>query len=87
MQALLVELLPGFLPAGRYSNSFYVLNTLTHLLGAISSSVNFFFYWALGSKYRVSLESLCRHREHKDLNSKRHASDSGHVVTALDTVE
>ena len=81
-QALLVELLlTDFMPMGRYSNTFYTFNSFVNMLGAINSSVNFFFYCALGSRYRASLQSLCCRR--KKTRSDRSASDSGQVTVGL----
>ena len=54
-----MELLPGFLPTGRYSNSFYVVNSFMHVLSVTNASVNFFFYYTLGSRYRATLGALC----------------------------
>ena len=87
LQALLVEFLPDFLPTGRYSNSFYVFNALANLLAAISSSINFFFFCALGSKYRATLQSLCcRGGNNKTLKSIRYSRDS-RPVTVVAIVE
>ena len=83
LQALLVEVLADFLPSGRSSNSFHVLNSLTHLLGAVNSSVNFLFYCALGSRYRATLRSLCcgGRRRHRGNHGNRSHGD-GHTATA-----
>ena len=86
LQALLVGVLPDFLPSGRYANSFYMVVSLTHTLAATNSSVNFFFYCALGSKYRASLQSLFRQRKTQSMNSATRASES-RTVTDVDTPE
>ena len=86
LQALLVGVLPDFLPSGRYANSFYMVVSLTHTLAATNSSVNFFFYCALGSKYRASLQSLFRQRKTPSMNSATRASES-RIVTVVDTLE
>ena len=65
-------LLTDFLPMGRYSNTFYTFNSFVNMLGAINSSVNFFFYCSLGSRYRASLQSLCcRRKKTRNPNSDR----------------
>ncbi|XP_076440957.1 uncharacterized protein LOC143280210 [Babylonia areolata] len=56
----LVELcMPEIQPEGRYSNLFYMINTFVHLLSVVNSTVNFLFYWCLGSRFRATLHTLC----------------------------
>ena len=87
LQALLVGLLPDFTPSGRYSNTFYLILSFTHVLAMANSSVNFFFYCALGSKYRDTLRScMCSYRKWTNQISDRYTSQSG-PVTVMNTVE
>ncbi|XP_076440982.1 uncharacterized protein LOC143280234 [Babylonia areolata] len=56
----LIELsVPEVKPEGRYANIFHIMNSFVHVLSVINSSVNFIFYWALGSRYRATLHALC----------------------------
>ena len=57
--AFVVQFFEGWLPTGRYSNTFYVYVALMHTLTALNSSVNFFIYYSRGTKFRGTLRKLC----------------------------
>ena len=52
------NLVPGFLPSGRYTKAFYASNSLMHLFSALNCSLNFFIYYAMGSRFRATLRGL-----------------------------
>jgi hypothetical protein len=52
------NLVPGFLPSGRYTNAFYVSNILQHLLSCFNSSVNVVIYYVMGSRFRATVQRM-----------------------------
>ena len=52
------NLVPGFLPSGRYTRAFYASNCLMHLFSSFNCSVNFLIYYVMGSRFRTTLRSL-----------------------------
>ena len=45
--------------AGRYYNTFKFIFSVTHLCAYTNSSVNFFIYCTMGTKYKQTLKSMC----------------------------
>ena len=54
------NLVPGFLPSGRYTHTFYASNSLMHLFSSLNCSVNFVIYYVMGSRFRATLRGLAR---------------------------
>ncbi|KAL8621825.1 hypothetical protein ACOMHN_016311 [Nucella lapillus] len=78
VNAFVVQFVDGWIPTGRYSNTFYVYVSLMHLLTALNSSLNFFIYYLRGSKFRSTLRQLCCGRsERKHVEN----SNAGTVFT------
>ena len=50
--------LPGFTIGGKNQNLFLLGVSLSHFFPAINSSINFFFYFKMGSRFRVELKTL-----------------------------
>ena len=59
---------------GRYTNTFTVMTTVTSRLCVyINSSFNFFIYYSMGTKYRETLNSICRRRRRRSKASRGNA--------------
>ena len=50
---------PEFRLGGRYQNLLIILALLVYVAPAINSSLNFFFYFQMGSRFRKTLTDLC----------------------------
>ncbi|XP_076440983.1 uncharacterized protein LOC143280235 [Babylonia areolata] len=59
LMPLMVLSRPEVQPVGRQADLFFAIISVMHALCAINSSVNFIFYWSLGSRYRATLRRLC----------------------------
>ncbi|XP_076448433.1 uncharacterized protein LOC143285105 [Babylonia areolata] len=71
VNAFVVQFVEGWIPTGRYSNTFYAYVALMHLLTALNSSLNFFIYYLRGSKFRSTLNKLCScKKQMQTLNSQ-----------------
>ena len=89
--AFVVQFVSGWLPTGRYSNTFYVYVALMHMLTALNSSVNFFIYYYRGSRFRMTLAELCgccfvgRRKGSRDRLAE--SMDSVTVCTAVNSLD
>ena len=72
---LMIGLVPNFTLSGRYSNMFSFIVTLTLLTSTISSSCNFFVYYAMGTKFRATLHTLFRRKGKAKGNDTRNLSN------------
>ena len=67
---IVVRVAPFFLPefrlGGRHQNLLVVGALLVHVSPTVNSSLNFFFYFKMGSKFRKTLVSLCRRSVNAD---------------------
>jgi hypothetical protein len=63
LPSIIVRIVPfivkDFQLGGRMQNIFMLMVSLLHLFPAINSSLNFFFYMYMGSKFRATFFSLC----------------------------
>ncbi|KAL8563739.1 hypothetical protein ACOMHN_063507 [Nucella lapillus] len=58
IQRFFRTLVPGYLPSGKYCNTFAVIQTLVHVCEVVNSSLNFVVYITMGSKFRSTLQQL-----------------------------
>ncbi|KAK7495261.1 hypothetical protein BaRGS_00013443 [Batillaria attramentaria] len=66
---ILILCLPDFSIGGRYSNTFNFMSSVNELFTYINSSVNFFIYYSMGSKYKETVRRMFgRSSEHNDIS-------------------
>ena len=76
---------PEFSLHGRYYNTFNLMVSVFELFSYINSSVNFFVYCFLGSKYRETMKAMCTCGVLQRVLGKTQARDEAKSVTVTDT--
>ena len=74
-------------PNGRYHNLFTTLWTLALICKVLNSSMNFFVYYAMGSRFRDTLHELLECCTYKKSSSEMGHSDGGSYSQTVESTD